>query len=178
MHQRRFEKKTIYGYTKLHLLDCFPKLHSYYGMKLHVPAQRRRGSLTFPVRAFVSTASQHDLSAAKEIFQNNVFSGFTLLADKAYVDAQWTDSLLQNGTRLLSPSKRKRGKAPALPGGDIRDTTIASCRQPIESFFNWRQKKTNIQFASKVRSSSGLLLHIFGRLAAAFLLLASSFSYS
>ena len=126
MHQRRFEKKTIYGYTKLHLLDCFPKLHSYYGMKLHVLAQRRRGSLTFPVRAFVSTASQHDLSAAKEIFQNNVFSGFTLLADKAYVDAQWTDSLLQNGTRLLSPSKRKRGKAPALPGGDIRDTSSRS----------------------------------------------------
>jgi hypothetical protein len=45
-------------------------------------------------------------------------------------------------------------------------------RQPIESLFNWINEKTGIQQASKVRSYRGLLVHAFGRLAAAMLLLA------
>lgn len=40
-------------------------------------------------------------------------------------------------------------------------------RQPIESFFNWVESKTGIQIASKVRSLNGLLVHVFGKLAAA-----------
>lgn len=45
-------------------------------------------------------------------------------------------------------------------------------RQPIEFLFNWIEQKTGIQQASKVRSYRGLLVHIFGRLAAAFFILA------
>jgi hypothetical protein len=45
-------------------------------------------------------------------------------------------------------------------------------RQPIESLFNWIDEKTGIQEASKVRSVEGLMVHAFGRLAAAMLLLA------
>ncbi len=45
-------------------------------------------------------------------------------------------------------------------------------RQPIESLFNWINEKTGIQQASKVRSYQGLLVHAFGWLAAAMLLLA------
>ena len=37
---------------------------------------------------------------------------------------------------------------------------------------NWINEKTGIQRASKVRSYRGLLVHVFGRLAAAMLLLA------
>ena len=44
-------------------------------------------------------------------------------------------------------------------------------RQPIESLFNWIEEKTGIQCASKVRSYQGLLVHVFGRLAAAMYLL-------
>jgi hypothetical protein len=44
---------------------------------------------------------------------------------------------------------------------------VSSVRQPIESLFNWIQEKTGIQTASKVRSYNGLMVHIFGRLAAA-----------
>lgn len=40
-------------------------------------------------------------------------------------------------------------------------------RQPIESFFNWVNEKTGIQIASKVRSYQGLMVHVFGKLAAA-----------
>ena len=47
-------------------------------------------------------------------------------------------------------------------------------RQPIESLLGWINEKTGIQRASKVRSYRvfGLLVHVFGRLAAAMLLLA------
>jgi len=37
--------------------------------------------------------------------------------------------------------------------------------------FNWLEEKTGIQRASKVRSYNGLLVHVFGRLAAAMWLL-------
>lgn len=48
---------------------------------------------------------------------------------------------------------------------------ISSIRQPIESFFNWLEEKTSIQIASKVRSYKGLMVHVFGRIAAAFMLM-------
>lgn len=40
-------------------------------------------------------------------------------------------------------------------------------RQPIESLFNWINEKTGIERASKVRSAKGLIVHVFGKLAAA-----------
>ena len=46
-------------------------------------------------------------------------------------------------------------------------TAISQIRQPIESLFNWVQEKTGIQIASKVRSYQGLMVHVFGKLAAA-----------
>jgi len=49
--------------------------------------------------------------------------------------------------------------------------SVSRIRQPIESLFNWIQEKTDIQVASKVRSSKGLMVHIFGRLAYWFLTL-------
>jgi hypothetical protein len=36
-----------------------------------------------------------------------------------------------------------------------------------ESLFNWVHEKTGVQIASKVRSYQGLIVHVFGRLAAA-----------
>jgi hypothetical protein len=46
---------------------------------------------------------------------------------------------------------------------------VSSVRQPIESLFNWLIEKTNIQKASKVRSTKGLLTFVCGRIAAAFI---------
>ena len=44
-------------------------------------------------------------------------------------------------------------------------------RQPIEALFSWLIEKTDIQKASRVRSTKGLTLHVYGRLAAAFIAL-------
>ena len=52
---------------------------------------------------------------------------------------------------------------------DIFSQAVSKVRQPIESFFNWLNEKTEIQRASKVRATQGLLVHIFGKLAIALL---------
>ena len=56
-------------------------------------------------------------------------------------------------------------------GRDLFSTAVSKVRQPIESFFNWLNEKTNIQRAMKVRSTSGLLIHTMGKIAIALITL-------
>jgi len=139
----------------------------YYGIKLHVIAARVPGRLPIPVSLMASGAAQHDLPVAKQIVEDHAFlkPGY-LYADKAYIDAGWALSLKQNHTiELLTPRKKQNGDP--LISGDTFSTFVSSVRQPIECFFNWLIRLTDIQSASLVRSLSGLLCHIFGRIAAA-----------
>lgn len=88
-----------------------------------------------------------------------------LYADKAYIDADWAESLEKDyALTLLTPRKKARGDI--LLSGDTFSTFVSSVRQPMECFFNWLDRLTNIQSASVVRSLSGLLLHVFARIAA------------
>ena len=241
--QRRFEQKTIYKYTRNHLLEWFPKLPSYqafsdrlnrlapafqalaeywlsiigvdlqkqmeyivdscpiilakgprsghakvarelceksynssrkewyYGMKLHTVVARRPGRLPVPVSLMASGAAQHDLPAAKQIIEDfAALKPGKLLADKAYIDAEWAQSLKQNHALLLL-TPRKKKKDDVLCSGDTFSSFVSSLRQPIECFFNWLNRLTDIQTASLVRSLSGLLCHLFGRIAAALAML-------
>ena len=52
---------------------------------------------------------------------------------------------------------------------DLYSKAVSRVRQPIESLFNWLIEKSDIQKASKVRSTKGLLVHAYGRLAVAFI---------
>ena len=52
---------------------------------------------------------------------------------------------------------------------DLYSRALSRVRQPIESLFNWLIEKSDIQKASKVRSTKGLLVHAYGRLAVAFI---------
>ena len=117
----------------------------------------------------------HDLPAAKQIMEDFLFlRPGKLYADKAYADSSWAESLKKNhALELLTP--RKKHKGDTLISGDTFSTFVSSIRQPIECFFNWLNRLTNIQSASTVRSLSGLLLHVFGRISAA---LWSLFFYS
>ena len=54
---------------------------------------------------------------------------------------------------------------------DLFSTAVSRVRQPIESFFNWLNEKTTIQRAQKVRSTKGLLIHMMGKIAIAFIYL-------
>ncbi len=74
--------------------------------------------------------------------------------------------------RLYRPIKKKKGQKELALTDRIYSQIVSQVRQPIESFFNWVEEKTGIEIASKVRSYKGLMVHVFGRLAAAMFLLA------
>ena len=139
----------------------------YYGLKLHAVVARNPGHLPLPLCLMADCAANHDLPVAKQIFQDSLsLNRGRLYADKAYIDATWAESLKNDcAIELLTP--RKKAKGDVLVSGDTFSTFVSSLRQPIECFFNWLNRLTNIQSASQVRSLSGLLLHVFGRIAAA-----------
>lgn len=75
---------------------------------------------------------------------------------------------------MLTPVKAVKGECQETrnrdkASNDLYSTAISRVRQPIESFFNWLIQKTDIQRASKVRSTKGLLVHLFGKIASAFI---------
>lgn len=139
----------------------------YYGVKLHAFAARHPGTLATPCALMVSTAADHDLTVAKRIMDDcKPFCGGVLYADKAYIDSKWENHLKsEHSVELRTP--RKRMIAESVRSGDAYSTYISALRQQIECFFNWLNANTNIQVASKVRSSKGLFTHVFGRIAAA-----------
>ena len=139
----------------------------YYGMKLHAIVARKPGQLPVPLSMMTSGAAQHDLPAAKKILEDHLLlKQGRLYADKAYADAAWAESLRKSHSLILLTPRKKR-KGDVLISGDTFSAFVSSIRQPIECFFNWLNRLTNIQSACLVRSLSGLLLHVFGRIAAA-----------
>jgi len=147
---------------------CSSKDLYYYGVKLHSLAVRRLKSLPLPSSVFLSSAAKHDLTAFKEA--NPQVLTKNLFADKAYKDSQLKADLMRRGVALLTPCKRRRND-PAQFNEPLWSRFVSTFRQPIESFFHWLNDKTDYQNASRVRSSKGLLVHCYGKLAFAGLLL-------
>ena len=61
------------------------------------------------------------------------------------------------------------GKQFKKAADDLFSKAVSKIRQPIEALFNWLIEKTDFQRAGKVRSTKGLLVHVFGKIAAAFI---------
>jgi hypothetical protein len=142
---------------------CATKKLYYYGVKLHAVGTLRPGKLPFPSALYCSRASDYDLTMAKAFIRK----GHRLYGDKAYCDEGWRQELRDaHGITLITPVKKKKGQEALSLFDELYSSSVSSKRQPIESFFSWLIAKTRIQSASKVRSVSGLLLHIFGKLAA------------
>jgi len=150
---------------------CATKDLWYYGMKLHVLGSARYKQIPLPLMLHLATATTHDLTIAKQMLTFPHPFLQKLFADKAYHDTAWKNTLAQAGIQLLTPSKKPRGFVDPLYSSDCSSWFISRVRQPIESFFNWLNEKTGSQCASKVRSTKGLLTHIFGRIAAALCIL-------
>lgn len=147
---------------------CSSKDTYYYGVKLHNLAIRRVKRLPLPVQVFLTSASTHDLTAFKE--QNVPVPTRNLFADKAYSDTELKSILAAQGVNLLTPYKPKKNE-PLQFNEPLWSKFVSRFKQPIESFFHWLNEKTDFQDASKVRSSKGLLVHCYGKLAFACLLL-------
>lgn len=149
---------------------CDAKSMYYYGVKLHIAGRDRDLTLPIPHVVGITPASHHDLSAFR-----NVFPGIyncDIFADKAYIDHDLQlDLKEQQGVVLSTPVKLKKGQSILDSADRLYSKAVSSIRQPIESFFSWLEEKTGIQRASKVRSYKGLLVHVFGRMAAGIMLL-------
>jgi hypothetical protein len=148
---------------------CASKKTYYYGVKLHVTAGLRTGALPVPCAALVTSATVSDLIPLRT--GAAIPPPGLLLGDKAYLDAGVKTQLQSHQVTLLTPFKKRLGQSELSLFEQLQATTVSRLRQPIESLFNWINEKTGLQNASKVRSSRGLYVHVFGRLTAALLML-------
>ena len=139
----------------------------YHGVKLHALGIYRIGKLPEIESFIISKASENDITIFKDYWAglpNRLF-----YADKIYINEPLNQSLRAIKREIITPIKAKKGRTDRQKQIDLAfemlyDKMVSSVRQPIESFFNWLNEKTQIQKASKVRSSKGLLVHILGRI--------------
>lgn len=144
---------------------CSTKKLYFYGVRVHVLARRQIGTLPCPDYIGITGASHHDgkvFDHIRPLLTNN-----ELFADKAYQrpDARMIEAA--QGLAVLTPVKKEKGQVYLEPADQWLSTAVSRVRQPIESLFAWIEEKTGIECASKVRSYNGLMVHVFGRLAAA-----------
>ena len=150
---------------------CSTKKLHYYGAKLHSIAFHRPGTLPLPEFFSLTKASEHDLNAVREILPH--LANRALVGDKAYSNEELNEALQQQaGSYIYTPVKLVKGETQAIrqfkhAADKLFSTAVSRIRQPIESLFNWIIEKTDIQRASKVRSRQGLIVHVFGKIAAA-----------
>jgi len=152
---------------------CSSKGMYYHGLKLHALAFRRISKLPFPEQMLITPASVNDLSVFKQAWSNIFDRSF--FGDKIFSNKEFFAELeKEKGSIMLTPVKavkgqteieKKRNKA----ADDLFSRAVSKVRQPIEGLFNWLIEKTDFQRAAKVRSTKGLMVHVFGKLAAAFI---------
>ncbi len=148
---------------------CATKQQYYRGVKLHVIGARRPAKLPLPEKIHLSAASQHDLAALCEL-SPELPVGCGLFADKAYFHRDTQEACKEQGWFLVAAYKRHRHEAEKdVP--TLYNRFVSAIRQPLESLFGWLIHKTDLQNASRVRSSQGLKVHCYGKLAVACLLL-------
>jgi hypothetical protein len=155
---------------------CSTKNMYYYGLKLHLLAFRRQGTIPFPEFIGITAASENDLTAFKELFGDKIHDR-VIFGDKIFSDRPYFDNKAnQQNIEMLTPVKLAKGEADCIRQRekayrDLFGKAVSTIRQPVESFFNWLNEKTKIQEAQKVRSTKGLAVHMFGKIAAAFIYL-------
>lgn len=154
---------------------CSTKSMYYYGLKLHALAFYRKGHLPFPEQLLITPASENDLNVFKSAWSN--IENRTFFGDKIYHNEEYFESIEKNQNAImLTPIKGVKNQATwekqfNKAADDLFSTAVSRVRQPIESFFNWLIEKTDLQRACKVRSTNGLLVHVFGKIAAALIYL-------
>jgi hypothetical protein len=151
---------------------CSTKSMYYYGLKLHALAFHRQHRLPFPEQLLITPASENDLTVFKNAWEG--IENRTFYGDKIYHNVDYFDNLTSSkNSIMLTPIKGVKNQSEwekqfDRAYNDLFSKAVSTVRQPIESFFNWLIEKTDFQRASKTRSTAGLLVHVFGKIAAAF----------
>lgn len=137
----------------------------YYGVKVRILGIRRNGSLPLPDFIGAAPASDHDLTAFRQLVP--CLGHCKVFADLAYIDELGKQMLTEQDSDIRTPVRKKKGQKFSELSDQLFPTSVSKVRQPIESLSDLIQEKTNIRIASEVRSYNGLMVHVFGRLAAA-----------
>lgn len=149
---------------------CASKDMYYHGVKLHFLGLIRPLRLPAPLCLRLSGASENDNTVFKEQIAP-AHRGLRVFGDRIYHDEGAAGTLLEEyDIEVLPCQKRKRGQAHLFPDQKWLSYAVSVNKQTVEAFFSWINEKTGIQIASKVRSTKGLLKHVFGKLTAALLL--------
>lgn len=149
---------------------CSSKDLYYHGLKLHSMNFVRKKTIPFPEYFWLTPAEENDLTAARPLFRK--VSNRILVGDKIYADSSLNEQMRkQQNAEIITPIKKKKGQQLLDAADQLYSRAVSKIRQPIESFFQWLNEKTSIQNATKVRSAKGLLVHVFGKIAAALFLL-------
>jgi hypothetical protein len=154
---------------------CSTKSMYYFGCKLHALAFHNPKRVPFPEQIVITPASENDLNVFRQDWgkiPNRTFFGDKIYNDKAFFE----DLAINVNSTMLTPVKGVKGQPEVIKqrdkaADDLFSAAVSTIRQPIESLFNWLITKTDIQRASKVRSTKGLLVHVFGKIAAAYIYL-------
>ena len=143
----------------------------YYGVKLHLLAHYRFKGLPKPDDIGLTGAAHHDLTALRPRLP--FLPAGQRYGDRIYADQTLKDTRLkEQNLTFYTPVKRKKGQARLTEDEKRFSQRVSRIRQHIEGLFRWIDRKTNLSVASQVRSYNGLLVHVFGRVAAACFLLA------
>lgn len=145
---------------------CASKKLHYYGLKLHVMGFSIFDKLPLPEFIGSSPASNNDLAVFKPLWENTYDRA--IFADKIYANKSFEKWLVDNNNlQILTPVKKKKGQQKLELIDKMYSRAVSQVRQPIEAFFSWIIDKVGIQNAAKIRSEKGLLVHVYGRFAAA-----------
>lgn len=151
---------------------CSAKSLYYYGVKLHLLSSRVNGTLPYPQSIIITPASENDLNVFRDNWSD--VPHVAVFADKIYIDAKMQSDISSIGSELFTPVNYSRCisqiiKHMGAEADGLYSYAVSQIRQPIESFYNWLIEKTDIQRASKVHSTNGLMAHIFNKIASALL---------
>ena len=152
---------------------CSTKSMYYFGLKLHALAFKHPNKLPFPEQLLVTPASENDLTVFKNAWEG--IEDRTFYGDKIYCNVDYFNNLTTSkNSIMLTPIKGVKNQSEWEKNfdrayNDLFSKAVSTIRQPIEAFFNWLIEKTDFQRASKTRSTAGLLVHVFGKISAAFI---------
>jgi len=140
------------------------------GCQLHLLGARRKQALPIPQYVGLTPANVYNLTAWRPLLPQ--LQQTCIQADKVYTDAPLNQLLPEQGTTIINPVKQVKDKSQVLihfnkAHDDLFSQAVSAIKQSVESFFNWLTTKTNIQNAATVRSTKGLIFHVYAEIAAA-----------
>jgi len=93
---------------KLMLVTVLLKRLTFMGVRLHIIAQRRNGTIPLPKNIWLREASCHDLPSVRE--EEIYLPNSTLVGDKAFLDPIFEAMLNEQQTTLYTPIKKPNGE--------------------------------------------------------------------